>query len=259
MTIHLKTVATLSKSLAVKREKTGEDTEAVVAHLKFGECVIDRDQLDELLGQPIGWSTASLYDDLGAPLARITLALNASNWSASGLVRGGDKIGDPPLKLKDAEIDSIALELAPLGALLSAQLSWMAEGDEVDDIADMLGKIVTFDLVLSNGGQGDLLAPMNRLQTLADRDGTSMTMTDSDGKVLLKVEPRTGDTISSAGEAMKLLQKGWALLGSDPNFKLVSPDSRTVRSVWLNAARSCLKRGLIPAGTDRYIAKSEAA
>ena len=180
MTIHLKTVATLAKSFAVKREKTGEDTESVVAHLKFGECLIDRDQLDELLGQPIGWSTASLYDDLGAPLARITLALNASNWSASGLVRGGDKIGDPLLKLKDAEIDSIALELAPLGALLSAQLSWAAEGDEVDDIADMLGKIVTFDLVLTNGGQGDLLSP------LLGPGITSVEIQDGDGKTILK-------------------------------------------------------------------------
>lgn len=180
MTVHLKTVATLAKSFAVKREKTGEDTESVVAHLKFSECVIDRDQLDEICGQPIGWSQGSLFDEFGAPRARVTLSLNVSHWSATGLIRGGDKPASPSLRIKDAELDSIALELAPHGALLSAQLSWAAAGDEVDDIADMLGMIVMFDLVLSNGGQGDLLGKM--LGAGID----SVEVRDGDGKLIAK-------------------------------------------------------------------------
>ena len=244
MTIHLKSTCEVAKAFSVRREKQPDDAEIVVAHLKIAECMIDRDQLDELCGQPVGWSTGALYDELGAPLARVTLTLHRSDWTAAGVIRGGDKSTDPRLTLKDAELSAVTLELAPLGALLACQLSWAAAGDEVDDIADMLGKIVTFDLVLSNGGQGDLLAP---LKGMALRDGiTSIELQDGDGKTLLKVEqPRTGETVSGFNAAMRLLEKGWQLHGDDPDFDLVRLDASgnvvEKRHVWLNAARACIK------------------
>ena len=46
--IHIKSTATLAKTFSVKREKT-DDAERVVAHLKIADCLVDRDQLDELL------------------------------------------------------------------------------------------------------------------------------------------------------------------------------------------------------------------
>ena len=79
MTIHLKSTCEVAKTFSVKREKQGDDSEIVVAHLKIADCLIDRYQLDELCGQAIGWSTGALYDDLGAPLARVTLTLHRSD------------------------------------------------------------------------------------------------------------------------------------------------------------------------------------
>lgn len=55
-------------------------------------------------------------------------------------------------------------------------------------------------------------------------------------------------TISSASEVMALLQKGCHLRGSDPVYWIEKPDGSDKRGVWLNAARSALKRGLEPIG-----------
>ena len=157
--IKIQSTCEVAKAFSVRREKQPDDAEIVVAHLKIADCQIDRDQLDELCGQPVGWSTGALYDELGAPLARVTLTLHRSDWTAAGVIRGGDKSTDPRLTLKDAELSAVTLELAPLGALLACQLSWAAAGDEVDDIADMLGKLCAVDLVLTDGGQADMLRP----------------------------------------------------------------------------------------------------
>lgn len=155
--IHLKSAATLAKSFSVKREKGDDDTERVIAHLKLSDCLVDRDQLDELVGLPVGWSTGALFDDLGAPLARLTLGLGPRDLLFTGTIAGGHKSTDPRLKLRDAEIGGITLELTKLGALLACSLSWIAEGDEVDDIADMLGAICAVEAVISGSGQLDML------------------------------------------------------------------------------------------------------
>lgn len=249
MTIHLKSTCEVAKTFSVKREKQSDDAEIVVAHLKIADCLIDRDQLDELCGQPIGWSTGALYDDLGAPLARVTLTLHRSDWTAAGVIRGGDKSTDPRLTLKDAELSAVTLELAPLGALLACQLSWAAAGDEVDDIADMLGKLCGVDLVLTDGGQGDLLRsgkPLSPSETMAHNSKliASLRRGELDHEDL----PR----ISSADQVMKLLQKkGYHLRGSDPDYWVEKPDGTGRQGVWLNAARSVLKRGLEPIGDDQ--------
>lgn len=161
MTIHLSTVCRLAKTFSVKREKVDDDTEVVIAHLKIGETFIDREQVDELLRQPIGWSAEALFDELGAPRARLTLTLGGlCQLTYTGVINGGKKPTDPLLKLKEAAIDGVSIELTKLGALLSCQLSWEAAGDEVDDIADMLGLICNVDGVIEDGGQKDLLASL---------------------------------------------------------------------------------------------------
>ena len=65
--IHIKSTATLAKAFQVRREKTDDESEHVIAHLKIGDCLVDRDQLDEIIGLPVGWSTGALFDDLGGP------------------------------------------------------------------------------------------------------------------------------------------------------------------------------------------------
>ena len=159
MSIKLSATCDVAKSFAVKREKQADDTETVVAHLKISDVLVDRDQLDELCAQPIGWSQAALFDEYGAPLLHATLELHRVEWRLSGVIRGGDTKASPRLTLKDADVTALTLELTKHGALMACALSWQAAGDEVDDVADLLGKTCAIECVLTDGGQADLLAP----------------------------------------------------------------------------------------------------
>ena len=158
MPIHINATAQIAKSFSVKREKTDDDTESVIAHLKISDAMLDREQIDEVIGLPIGWAQSALFDDFGAPRAALTLALARDDWTLTGTISGGDKPGSPSLTLSDAQVIGIELALTKHGALLSCGLAWVAAGDEVDDIADMLGKLCAIRVVLTGSGQGDLLA-----------------------------------------------------------------------------------------------------
>ena len=157
MTIHLKSTAQVAKTFAIKREKAPDDSEVVIAHLKISDVLIDRDQLVVLCAQPIGWSQTALFDELGAPLLHATLELHRVEWRLSGVIRGGDTKASPRLTLKGADVTALTLELTKHGALMACALSWQAAGDEVDDVADLLGKTCAIECVLTDGGQGDLL------------------------------------------------------------------------------------------------------
>lgn len=180
MTIHLNSTCRLAKAFSVKREKQEDDTERVIAHLKIGETFIDRDQVDELLRQPIGWSSEALFDEFGAPRARLTLSLGGAHpLTFVGVIRGEDVAKGPKLVLKEAAIDGVALELTKLGAMLSCQLSWQAAGDEIDDISDMLGLTCAIVGTIEDGGQKDLLASL-------PPGVTSIELQDGEGKTILK-------------------------------------------------------------------------
>lgn len=159
MTIHISATCEVAKSLSVKREKRDDDTEAVIAHLKVADVMLDREQIDEIVGLPIGWSQHSLFDEQGAPYRRFAIGVPRTDLAATGVIRGGRDDDGPSLTLRDAEVSSIALDLTTHGALLSCGLAWKAAGDEVDDIADLLGKLCAIEVVIEDGGQGDLLRP----------------------------------------------------------------------------------------------------
>lgn len=253
MIIRINATAQLPKTFRVAREKLDDHTEQVIAHLRVSDIMIDRDQLDEIIGLPVGWATGALFDDLGAPVARLTLGLTRRELLLTGVIKGGEKSTDPKLKLKDATVDGITLELTKLGALLACQLSWTAEGDEVDDIADMLGALCAVDAVLSTSGQQDLLGAVTAIRSLqaaADRDGTTMTLSDGSGREIGTIAPQAG-RISSFNEAMRLIESGYHLRGAEPDYWLERPDGSDKRGVWLNAARACLKQGLEPIGDDQ--------
>ncbi len=185
MTIDINATCEVAKSFSVKREKRDDDTEAVIAHLKIAELLLDRDQVDEIVGLPIGWSSQSLFDEFGAPLVNMALVLGRKDLTLSGVIRGGkDDESGPRLTLRDAEVSGITLDLTKLGALLSCGLAWEAAGDEVDDIADMLGKLCAIEAQLSDGGQGDLL----RSAAANLRSITSVEFQDGDGNTLAKIE-----------------------------------------------------------------------
>jgi hypothetical protein len=151
--IEIESVATLAKSFSVKREKDGDDAEHVIAHLKFSETFVSRDTIDEICGQAIGWSTMALFDEQGAPLFRCDISLPSAEWSCTATISGPD--GRPSLKVAQATLDSAVLTPTTLGAVLAGQLSWVAKGDEVEDVTDMLGAVVTFHATLNGSGQVD--------------------------------------------------------------------------------------------------------
>jgi len=154
----LTTTATLSKSLSVKREKVDE-SEAVIARLKLSDCFVSREEIDWLAGmgsyQKIGWSRAALFDELGAPLARLEIALLRREFAASVRLSGNGNEGE--MHVTNGVLSDITLTLAESGALLAATLSWPVAGDEVSDIEALLGQIVRAEMGLTDGEQGDLL------------------------------------------------------------------------------------------------------
>lgn len=247
--IEISSICTLGKSLSVKREKVGDDGERVIAHLKFAELFVQRDVIDDLCKRPIGWAAMSLFDDQGAPVALIELGLPASEWTAQGALVGPG--GQPRLALVGAKLAGVVIALTPLGGLVSGSLSWEARGDEVEDVTDLLGKEVKIEIDLNDGGQRDLFAPMREL---AKRDGiTSMTIEGAGRKIdILPKAPDTYDvnpSISSADEVMRKLQKqGFHLRGGANQYWVERPDGSRRQGVWLNAAKSVLKRGLEPIG-----------
>ncbi len=190
MTIQINATCEVAKTFNVKREKGPDDIEVVVAHLKVADVLLMRDQLDEVAGMPIGWSTTALFDEQGAPYRPLSLGVPRLDLTLTGVIRGSnDDTDGPRLTLNDAAVSGVQLDLVAHGALLSCSLAWKAAGDEVDDIADLLGKLCGFRVSLVDGGQRDLLADSvsaaaRNLRRMADADGID------------SVEIRCGDAVA---------------------------------------------------------------
>lgn len=192
--IEIKTFAQLAKSLSVKREKDADDDSIVACHLKFQDLFVDRDVFDELCRQPIGWHEP-FFDEQGAPVAALEISLPGRAWSVTGSINAGPNRPER-LNLLEATLSKVTLTLTKLGVLVGGAISWKARGDEVEDLADFLGTLAAVEWRITDGDQRDLLggvrAAVGNLQRMADRDGTTMTMTTGDGQELLRIEPRAG-------------------------------------------------------------------
>lgn len=150
----LTTIVTIGKSLSIKCEKS-EAGESTVAHLKFGEMFIQREQINEIAGQRPGWAETSFFDEQGAPLGHWCLSLSGTALFVTGKIRG--KNAAQSLCLVDSNMSGIKIALIPLGAMLYGNLSWQISGDEVGDIEPLLGRECSAELTLSDGGQKDML------------------------------------------------------------------------------------------------------
>jgi hypothetical protein len=151
------TVCTLGKSLRITRTKdAATDEEIVTCSLSFSGLTVIRSAIDWLLSVPEGWADGALYDELGAPIGKLTIAgVRKSPVSVTGTIRGAK--ADAVLKLMQADLASFELQITPLGALVSGELKWQAAGDEVEDVTELLGRICGVSLELRDAGQADLL------------------------------------------------------------------------------------------------------
>lgn len=220
------TTCQVGKSLAIKLTKE-DDTELVMASLPFSEALVTRDDADELLGVPLGWSQR-LFDELGAPAFRGSISLDGLDLDCAAVVKGSER---DRLEIRGgATLTKITLELQPLGFLLSGTFTWAISGDESGDAEELLGHLCRLELEIVRP-QADLLKP-----AAAPPDD---------------VPPDRHNRISSADEVRHLLEKkGYHLRGAEPNYWVEKPDGSGKRGVWLNAARSVLKLPLEPIGDD---------
>lgn len=152
--IHIASFAELGKALSVKRDKSEDDIQILTAKITVARLFINRETIDELLPMPIGWAARTLFDDQGAPLFKASLDLGKAEWTVSGQLSGSDD--QTALSLSDGTLHGVALTLDKFGAFLSGSVSWAAAGDEVEDLADLLGRDVRAVLTLTDGGQADL-------------------------------------------------------------------------------------------------------
>lgn len=153
MLLSIETVCEIGKGLSVKREKSDEE-DIVRCHLKFSDCAVERDAIDQLLGLPIG-IVNSFFDDLGAPLARMVLGAPKRELGATGRI-----VGTKPREVltlgADCLLTDIEVVLKELGGLLSGTLTWTARGDEVEDVTDLLGRTCKVHATIIEP-QGDML------------------------------------------------------------------------------------------------------
>ena len=156
MKIELKTVAQIAKGMKVSKDKQPNDTVATVVHLKFTDAVIDRDAIDELCGQPVGWSQGALFDELGAPVKRMTLDLEDLVVECTGTIRWGGN-ATALLRLGTAKVSGMRIALVDKAGLLSGELTWLAAGDETSDAEMLLARECGIHWMLSDSGQQDLL------------------------------------------------------------------------------------------------------
>jgi hypothetical protein len=162
MRVEVNTIGQVGKSLTVKRTKI-DDAEVVVATLKFEEAVVDRETIDELCYQPIGWAQSAFYDDMGAPRIRLNLGLwKKLDLSATGAIKGV-KAGEA-IKLKQAELRDVELSLHDKGAMMSGSLTWEVAGDEVEDLEPLLGRTCTMVFTIIDSGQKHIFGPVRKLE-----------------------------------------------------------------------------------------------
>lgn len=148
----IRTTAQIGKSLSIKRVKGDDDAEIVVAQLSFTDAAVMRDEADEVLGVPLGWSER-LFDELGAPYFKGALDLHGKPLEVAavvGLTKGHR------LAITNGELSKVVLEFEPNGFLLSGTLTWLVAGDESADVEDLLGKLCNLTLAIERKQQ-DLL------------------------------------------------------------------------------------------------------
>ncbi len=166
--IKIDSVCSIAKTFTARADKDESGAPTTTAKLKFSELYVDRDTVDELLGEPIGWCQGTLFDESGAPRRRYGITVYGRLLRVSGTVTGPKD--RPTLALLQAELSDLYLTLIPLGALLEGTLTWAARGDEVEDCADLLGKTCAASWEVTDGGQADLFDPTSKAGAAASAE-----------------------------------------------------------------------------------------
>ncbi len=160
----IRSTADIGKSMSVRCEKH-DDEEVVNARVAFSGLFVDRDQMDYLLRRPHGWSQF-LFDEQGAPVARLCLQLLTREWTGSATLRGNKP--NEYAAINEMVIRNASLTLCTNGASLDAHICWDSARSSVEDINDFLGRMVNLSLVIDDEVQLDLLTAAVRREVAKD-------------------------------------------------------------------------------------------
>ncbi|CAB4242215.1 hypothetical protein UFOVP83_33 [uncultured Caudovirales phage] len=155
MTIVIESTADIAKGFTQKREKRPDDTEAIMGHLKFSECFVPRETIDELCGLDIGWSQQALFDEFGDPLVWLEMTVPGLEADVTGVING-IKPNDL-LKINTAQLTGVKLKLTQKGALLSGEIAWVIAGDESSDLVPLQGNVCRVKWVIETPAQIDMI------------------------------------------------------------------------------------------------------
>lgn len=145
--MQINSVATIAKGVSLKREKI-DDAEHVVAHLKFSDLFLSREQIDEITGRPPGWARGAFFDELGAPVMPLALDLPGLELSVVGTI--GDAEKQDRLQLVEATLAGITLTMTTAGAAAQGTLTWLVAGDEANDCEPLLGRVCSARWKIAN-------------------------------------------------------------------------------------------------------------
>lgn len=165
--IKLDTILKVAKSITAKATKDESSAPVTVCQVKFTDLQVDRDTVDELLGENIGWCQTALYDPQGAPRKRYGITVYGRLLRVSGGISGPK---GETLALLQAELSEAHLTLIPLGAMVDGKLSWSARGDEIEDIDSLLGNTCKAVWEITDGDQADMFSPTSAAAAKATSD-----------------------------------------------------------------------------------------
>jgi hypothetical protein len=172
MPFKLDTVCTLAKAFTTKLVKGEGGQDVTTCEMKFAGMPVNRDHMDPLLGMPFGWSALALFDEQGAPLARLSIGTFRRPMRMTGVLEGPR--GEPRLAILQAELSDIEIGLSNIGGILDGKLTWKARGDEVEDASELLGKLCRAEFEVTDGDQADMFERNRKLMETSGAIAISM-------------------------------------------------------------------------------------
>jgi hypothetical protein len=145
MNVRISTACKVGKKMQTSRDKVGDSGDEVVnCTITVKGLRVSCDHMDELAGLPIG-ASRSLYNQINEPFQHMSFLLPKRELYAVGSIEHKRESGATIAKLDLPRAIAHSLrftlftpdDLGPT-AILSFSLLWVAAGDEVDDVRDLL-------------------------------------------------------------------------------------------------------------------------
>ena len=146
MTVRIRTEdGACGKSITAKRKKIN-GTDQTVCSLKV-QMAVNRREFEQLAGFPDRYCD-HFYTEEGMPVANISLLLTKRELDVNGTITaaGDDDKPRDCLPVKMATASDMRFVPEPNTAVFICKLSWIAAGDEVEEVKDLLGCFCNIDL-----------------------------------------------------------------------------------------------------------------